>query len=638
MQLSVSNTNFQSKYPMSKVKKSVATIAPIAASSIAAIGIAIKTDNNKLTNELNTMAAANTPKVNNDAAKRKLSQVLINAVNRGKIITKRNLASITGLSINQVTSIVKQDKELVKLYKKTIPAKRTNDEWVKELGDLKKTLKEALKNNEKLTLYEISKRSSFTPAEISYIFSGKKNIEDKELIKLYNNVAKAQILKQNSKKSKKILLNFLNQAIKNDEKMSLNQMIEKTGLSMNKIRYALRDPRIMSLYRQVTSLRFLTRSERKDQLNSLIYTLKSAIEKGEKLSKNEIAKRAGLEPWRVSSILERDGFGIINTHDIKKLYKHTIKGHNPELATETKQVKQPKESAEYKIKAESKPEISRRKYTTKNRPQKQYDEQVAVLSSILKEASDKKQRLYTKEIIKIVGLNLKTIKSIIKKYSNSDNRLKDLYAGVVQMGRSITIVHPTADDIKKIIEQAIQNNEKITILDIANRLGVKKTALNYIFKNPELLELYHKVQRKKLTKISPDELPNNFTNSDKIFAEEMVKNASLYGTSEHENLKFPALDDYQNFLEKALCKSQFDDLTKKRISELFEYAPVVVDTILNYKNKYNRLRYLNIDKIEEASKINPILTCELLELKNEDNSFKYNCDEILDIVQSTHNY
>lgn len=327
--------------------------------------------------------------------------------------------------------------------------------------------------------------------------------------------------------------------------------------------------------------------------NSRIDAIKTAIERmslnGERITDQKLAEETGLTPYMVKDMLSDSTTGL---QDMKKSYNTNI--------------------SQDKIKKD-----------------------IVNIKTILLELTHQNKTVSMNELAEMAGLSFGQLQHLIY-YGLDDSETRELYNDIIAQNKKDKIgafhelpkevLQSRIDTIKKAIETLSSKEDVITAQKIADVTGLSVHVIRRMI-------AYNEGGLNELLYTAPSKEEFNTQ-----LAQDMVKKASVYSTNCNDAVDNSQIDDYTRVLTENLNNSGYDKGRRISLSRMFEYVPIIVDTILSTRDKDNQLREIHLGKIKRACNIDVMLTQELLAAKNKDNTFKYDCDEILNMVKRRSDY
>jgi len=186
--------------------------------------------------------------------------------------------------------------------------------------------------------------------------------------------------------------------------------------------------------------------------------------------------------------------------------------------------------------------------------------------------------------------------------------------------------------IKRVLLDAIENNEKLTIDEISRRAKIKK--------NRVISAIYSRDNGvKELFEIVKSHHKDDLTAKNMYKADNIVNNAIRFHTTEPE--LSDAETDYIQYLAKQLRQFKLSKETEIELAEGFKESPIFADELISTKNKSgeSRLRQRNLPQILHELfnlyKVNPDLVSELTFKLDKNGDFEFSIKQVLNIVKAS---
>jgi len=332
------------------------------------------------------------------------------------------------------------------------------EEIKNEKEKIKMILKKNFSEDSTISAMEIAKQvglPEYTVKERIY--------SDEELSSLWNHVKSVNLFRYTKDEKdtfKKALGDLLEEASKNNQKISQQYLVEKLGVSKNIIiSFIKENPYYSELYENVR-IREIKHKKSKEEtlfLEEQIRALcQEAYDNGKKTGFKEIADKIGIKADSVRSIIDRN-------QDLKELYS---------------KVRKP-------IKRQIKGGIKTKKELIKN---------------ILENASNQNEKITLHQVIEKAGIAANSFYKIIKE----DEEINALWSLVKKQEHQIFTQNDIQDldnYMHRYFMQAKEQGEKLTSDEVAQHFGISKA---YVFlrikNNPSLKYQWNKVKTGDFTR------------------------------------------------------------------------------------------------------------------------------------------
>ena len=237
------------------------------------------------------------------------------------------------------------------------------------------------------------------------------------------------------------------------------------------------------------------------------------------------------------------------------------------------------------------------------------------IKSILKSTAKKGSTISIAEISKLTGLS----DNVVRRRILSDEELSSLRK-VTQSFNNDTFSKEEKElfenAIKEILEQADNNNSKITLRYLCQKIGISTRSIsNIIANNPYYSELWEKVKtREKVSKKSQDDIKEEEERIKKVLLDAIKNKEKLTHTqiSQLAQIKRGAINfRIQSNPELVELYEQIKNPSRRIIDRSHEEIKESIYTLLN--NYSNQNKKISMEKIEELLDISNTLFYKLLD-------------------------
>ena len=352
------------------------------------------------------------------------------------------------------------------------------------------------------------------------------------------------------KKRRQTLTDTFNGAIEEQRQMHLDDVANKTGLSINEIRGVLkRNKTIRDLWHQVKppTPERLTKEEAEKRRSKIGAVLSDAKANGVRLTVDEVAALSGLE--RGATVYQIESSDALQSLWFWVKTKDESHFTQEEVEVQTKQIEEQLKLAieqkkaitineiveatgieygvvENRINADD--DLSKLRDETLAFEDKNYKYEVSEIKKVLEEAKTNGLKVTQVYISQKTGIQIHTVQKRISQNSELDRLFEKVRAREHSTNTKEEMKAQNAQ-IAAVLNKAIEEGRKMTVAEVAKQIkGLKQgTAASRMYNNPDLYALWEQVKSDDNTVASKDEIEEQKAKIETILTELKSRNEKI---------------------------------------------------------------------------------------------------------------